>query len=209
MSNPPLDWYYNQLKEHYLEPIPTGEETAKYIKAFYLRKAPDTRMMSTLLIFHPEGITITGDCHPGRVPGRRGGVIARGYDLDWFSQKLEPSYLAEKFLTEVWVKEKFVEWVKEYLKDSEAVDTEAKEWLVGARLEENWTEKEALLYFISDEDLFETPESAYNNLPSYYDRDRWICPYDSEFISPGFDYDPTELGWLAAIQRRFSELINS
>jgi hypothetical protein len=167
-------------------------------------------MMSTLLVFSPEGIILTGDNHPGSKSGR-GGVIARGYGLEWFSQKLEPDYLAGKFLIEVWVPERFSQAVRDYICDgfhARTLSTKRRPWRVGKYVQDEWTEIHALRYLISNPELIETSHNAYDNLPAFRQpKSGWVCIYDSDFVLAGYGYDPTELGWLAAIQRRFSELI--
>lgn len=202
MSSPELDWFYNQLKDHYLEPLEIGQ----YVKSYYLRQRPDSRAMSTLLIFSPEGIIITGDLRPGN----NGGVVAAGYGLDWFSAPLQPRYLAEKFLKEKWVPGAFIKAVKDYINDrfeSRTLSIKRHPWRIGHYVADNWTEGRALLYLINHSELIESPHSTYDNLPAFRREGMgWYCPYDSEFLAPGYDYDPAELGWLAAIQRRFSEL---
>lgn len=73
------DEAYERIKNSKLYPLASCGE----ITAFYLRESPDTRIMSTLVLFTPEGIVITGDLCPGR-----NGVIIRGYDLSWFASHL-------------------------------------------------------------------------------------------------------------------------
>lgn len=82
------------LKGHFLEMV---LDTEKF-KAFYMREKPNSRMMSTLFIFHPEGITIAGDL----TPALHGNCSTIGYGLDWFASKLSETYLCEKFLTQGW-----------------------------------------------------------------------------------------------------------
>lgn len=202
INQPELNWFYNQLRDHYLDPLEIGEQ----VKSFYLRRKPDSRMMSTLLIFSPEGIVITGDLCPAN-----GGVIAPGYGLDWFSKPLQPRYLAEKFLKEKWVPMAFSKAVRDYICDqfqSRTLSIKRYPWRIGHYVVDNWTEGRALLHLVNHGELIESPHTAYDNLPAFRREGMgWYCPFDSEFLSPGYDYDPAELGWLAAIQRRFSELI--
>lgn len=157
------------------------------------------------MIFSPEGIVITGDLHPGRHE-RANGVISRGYDLDWFKRELSTTYLAEKFLSRVWVPESFKEYVEEYIRDGN-LDNDPKPWRVGHYEEDNWTEEKALKYLIGHSDLINNPYDTYDNLPEVkQENNTWLCPYDGDFAGTGYDYDPIETGWLAAIQQRFREL---
>lgn len=88
------DHMRTSLKGHVLEQI---LDTEKF-QAFYMREKPNSRMMSTLFIFHPEGITIAGDL----TPALHGNCSAIGYGLGWFAGRLSEGYLCEKFLTKGW-----------------------------------------------------------------------------------------------------------
>lgn len=82
------------LKDHYLEQI---LDTDRF-KAFYMRREKGSRVMSTLFIFHPEGISICGDL----VPGHHGDSSALGYGINWFAGVLSEGYLCSKFLLQGW-----------------------------------------------------------------------------------------------------------
>lgn len=86
-----IDYWTERLNNHQLTQI---TDTAK-IKAYYLHDKPlnESRMMSTLIMFTPEGIIICGDLCP-----KHGVVSDLGYGAKWFSSSLSPDYLAEKFL---------------------------------------------------------------------------------------------------------------
>lgn len=56
---------------------------------------PGTRIMSIQLSFTPEGVAVQGDFE---FYGPRAVCSNFGYGLDWFSGRLDPNYLAEKFL---------------------------------------------------------------------------------------------------------------
>ena len=78
-----------ELADHVLEVVTLDTD----LQAFYLKREGSGRMMSTLIIFSPEGITLIGDL----VPCRHGCNSALGYGLRWFSDELSPDYLQEKF----------------------------------------------------------------------------------------------------------------
>lgn len=96
-TTPSPDFFYNQLDGCTLEVI----DNTPHTQVFLLRKYPGRTMMSSVLIFTPYGITLTGDL---RVEGN--GVCAPGYGLDWFTQPHpDRRYLAAKFLRTGWVPE--------------------------------------------------------------------------------------------------------
>lgn len=69
------------------------------VKCLRMAKA-GTRIDSVQITFTPEGIAIQGDMCPGRH-----GACSGGYNLEWFAQDLDWSYLCEKFLTHTTVPE--------------------------------------------------------------------------------------------------------
>lgn len=84
----------DSLKDHVLEKV---LDTDRFV-GFYLRRPSGGRMMSSLLLFTPEGIILTGDLSTGR----RGSISAFGYNLDWFASDLGEDYLCGKFLDKSW-----------------------------------------------------------------------------------------------------------
>jgi hypothetical protein len=79
-----------QLDRHFLSEICNDGP----FKSYYLKRPGSSRMMSTCIIFTPEGIVITGDFCPNY-----GVVSVGGYGEGWFSNALSSCYLAEKFMT--------------------------------------------------------------------------------------------------------------
>jgi hypothetical protein len=69
-------------------------EAGKEIRYFRMSR-PDSGCYSTELLFVHGQIIISGDIRIGPT----GSVIARGYGLDWFADRLDGDYLCEKFLT--------------------------------------------------------------------------------------------------------------
>lgn len=227
MNKPDLNWYYDQIKDAQLAVVEDG----KLVKSYILRKYPDRSMMSCWIFFTPAGIVITGDMRPADQ-----GVIALGYGLAWFGEKLDPGYLASKFLKEKWVPETAIEswkdclasWKEkwqEYEKESEEEfgvqpfwpdpDEDLlckKDWRSGYdRFElHGVTIIQALGHLLEDSSNFESAHALYESLPAYHDEEDgyWHCPFDSESLG-GQDYQPAEFGWLAAIQRRFTECYQS
>lgn len=180
------------LKEHFLEEIPAGEK----IRAFYIKRE-GTRMMSTLILFTPEGIVLMGDL----CPSKHGACSAYGYGLDWFASKLSEDYLCEKFLHHVWqleVAKENCEWQIE-----QAVE-EAKKYRLyegdGDREDARRSIKEgrrwqAVLKALGDEG---TEQACYDEMG---DQDL----HDGDYL-PGYAYPRSDAGWLCAIQQKFSEL---
>lgn len=99
------------LRDHVLEEFPAGDR----IRAFYLKKPGGGRMMSTLILFTPEGIVICGDLNPH--PTGRGSASCFGYGLPWFASELDGGYLCSKFLDKEWQNELAVEWCMNTARD--------------------------------------------------------------------------------------------
>ncbi len=150
------------------------------VTAFYL-KAPGTRMMSTLLLFTPEGIVLQGDL----TPERKGSLSDLGYGPGWFAGKLSEGYLCEKFLEHKWVPERAAEELRDpdgqYLSDRS--DNIRRDVLLIADS-------------IGDGDL--GVEALHEDLT--------VLGFDMGDGPPGITWDPSEAGWLCAIQQRFAEL---
>lgn len=163
--------YYDQMKDSKIEVLCAEEK----IKAYYLRKYPDRRMMSTLIIFSPEGIVITGDLRPVRT-----GCMTYGYNLEWFVGELSPQYLAEKFLE--------IQWSEEYAKDF--IKTCIEEMKENEELE-----KAKEVEDLSSAYCFESSHEFYNTFSGVID----------DLSGTGMDYLEQEVGWLSAIQKKFAE----
>ena len=71
------------------------------VKCFLMRK-PGTRINSVQITFTPEGIAIQGD----HCPGDNGVCSAFGYGMEWFTRRLDRSYICEKFLRQRTITEK-------------------------------------------------------------------------------------------------------
>jgi hypothetical protein len=76
------DNFRRQLDRHVLEIVQEGPT----VSAYYLKEPGKGRMMSTLIVFTPEGIALMGDL----TPEQNGSVSALGYGRDWFSGHLSP-----------------------------------------------------------------------------------------------------------------------
>jgi len=103
--------YTEQLAAHRLDPV----QTKGPVMAWYLRRG-DSRMMSVLLVFTPEGIVVTGDF----CPNERGAISTYGYGLKWFAGQLAPDYLAEKFLPRAHHEDDAEEWFRDELEQVKA-----------------------------------------------------------------------------------------
>lgn len=187
------------LKDHVLEEFPAGEK----IRAFYLKKKDGGRMMSTLILFTPEGIWIGGDLCPTPGVGVRGVMSAYGYDIGWFaSDQPDERYLCSKFVGEVWQLEAAVKDCEDFARDAinemkrarkDDDRDEARRQLREAR---RWR---AVRDALGDEATVETCYDA-------------LCEQkvlDGGDSIPGYDYPWADAGWLCAIQRRFSELMKA
>jgi len=164
------DHMRQSLANHELTPVQTGVVTA------YRMGRPHTRMMSTLILFTPEGIALMGDL----TPERHGSISALGYGLDWFAGTLSEDYLCKKFLTTRWVHELAINELRDprsYLREDITPET-------GARLDE-------IAHELADHGCEWVAEQIMD------------LGFDNV---PGFGYDPGEAGWLCAIQQRFAEL---
>ncbi len=164
-------------------------------QAFTLTKIGyEGRMGSTMIIFSPEGIVILGDLVPGHSNGN-GVVSTLGYGIGWFSGQLSPHYLAEKFLRQGWHAELAVEELKEWQKNggNQYYDDETP------LSKEKQEELQELIDYLECGDI--GPERYYDVMMEIYDNPDIFCDG-----APGHGYDPSDLGWLVAIQVRFAEL---
>lgn len=154
-------------------------EDGKSTDMWYLRY-PDQRAQSTLIIFSPEGIVITGDLCPG---DNRGVVSDYGYGLSWFVQELNPYYLAGKFLRKKFVFDVADETFRAMVKD--AFDN--KEFSVAEEAICEWEEVDP-----------ENPIEAVEMCRRHFGEEG--CE------SFGMGYDPKEMKMLVATQRQFAAL---
>lgn len=107
---------------------------ANGFKAFYLRKPEGGRMMSTLLVFTPEGIVITGDVRPTR----EGNASSLGYGVDWFAGALGEDYLCSKFLKKGWHAELAAEELRDMAASVLAGRMDDWPWSAGLRAASEW-----------------------------------------------------------------------
>jgi hypothetical protein len=164
-----------RLANHTLHLLQDGP----HVTAYYLRERPDSRMMSTLILFTPEGIALMGDL----TPQLNGSVSALGYGPAWFAGQLSPDYLCSKFLRKEWVHAIAKRELRERADEAEA---------------SGYTKEQAAKWAeIADEfDDDAGPESLYDLLPGF----------DTSDGIPGMGYEPVAGGWLVAIQRTFARL---
>lgn len=177
------EFFRKEMSEAYLVRL---HDAGRYpYVSFYLRK-PDTGIHRTLISFTREGIVLSGDLMLGQ--NASGGIVSNtGYGIEWFKGHLIPDYMASKFLRKVWVPEKAVGWVKyELEQDDEDLSEDRKKSLKEALLEEKWMD---------------------GIFGDAYRFGEWFSDvYDDSPESIGWDYDPNDLGWLVAVQERFSKL---
>ena len=175
----------DSLKDHVLERV---LDTEKF-QSFYMKRPGQGRMMSTLLVFTPEGIVIMGDL----CPSGHGAISVYGKGIKWFIGTLSEGYLCEKFLQRVWQRDAAVEGLKEEVKaeaqeaEENPDDQDAKK-LPWKKILEEWT---ACGDEGSEQDLYGL---------------MWKHDLDTSDGAPGYDYPRSDAGWLCAIQQRFAEL---
>lgn len=177
-SNMNDEMYEKALAGHVLEDVVVTDK----VKVFYLKDPKQGRMMSTMIIFTPEGIALMGDL----TPERHGSISSFGYGIGWFSGKLSADYLSEKFLEKKFVPEYAFKCIRERWQDSEEDSKERNRY---AEVLENW---------FPDED---GPDQLYRTMID--------CGLDCGDGVPGYTYEPGEQGWLCAIQQKFAELYNA
>lgn len=160
-------------------------DTPKY-KAFWMMCPSNGRMMSTRIIFTPEGIALMGD----NTPSQRGNVSYAGYDLEWFAGSLSERYLASKFLTKSLQPEEVTAGIREWIKNREYY---------------NFTDDQV-------EELTEIADELESHDIGTDEAHRRVSDVDQGLVDDGLpwcDYDANEWGWLCAIQQRFAELYNN
>lgn len=154
--------------------------------AFYMKRPDVGRIMSTLITFSPEGITIAGDL----TPGRNGNTSCLGYGLGWFRSRLSEDYLCEKFLELGWFPD-----LAELDLRSLIEETKGGEW---GHLAKSIDEMERLANVCNDGDI---------GMECF--RDAWYEISEDYESAPGWGYNPREKGWLCAIQQRFAALYDA
>ena len=164
--------YMKQLSEHELQVIQDGK-----VKAYRMAK-PGTRVMSTLLVFTPEGIVLQGDF----TPERNGSVSSLGYSLAWFLGELSPDYLCEKFF----LREYVPEYAREELLDPNGYWREDQGQDVLDKLDE-------IAKYVED-----GPDWVHRELD-----DLEFCMDGGV----GYAYAPSKKAALCAIQQKFKELM--
>lgn len=169
------------LKDHILEPLEIGQK----VQAYYFKRPGQGRMMSTLILFTPEGIVLQGDL----TPGQNGNVSCLGYGSGWFSSQLSEDYLCSKFLSKVFVRD----YAERGLR-IEILQARRDHMLSKERARELWGETG-----LPDDST--APSEAYR---------LWTeeLHYEDGDGCPGYGYAPVEAGWLCAIQQRFAQLFN-
>lgn len=172
------------LENRVLELVQYGDVTA-----YYLKDPAQGRMMSTMLLFTPEGIVLMGDL----TPNRNGVISSYGYSQDWFGKPLSEGYLCSKFLAEEYVPGA----AQEDLRDPNS----------------HWREIEGALPTEEEKSRLERLDEIAEELDEH--DAEWLCREleDAGYViddgPPGWTYSPHEAGWLCAIQQRFAELYQS
>lgn len=179
-----------QLKDHALEELTKPDAV---IRAFRLKPPERTRIMSTLIVFTPEGIVLLGDLKP---QGDTNGVVSvLGYGLDWFRSQLSERYLCEKFLRKRWQPEAAILELDQMLKDLHAEGDQAETDGERAVLD-----KREALFRKARHDLEICAVTSPEELGCAFRGGG----YDFDDL-PGYDYPLGDAGWLCAIQEKFAE----
>ena len=175
------------LEDHVL----TQVKTEGPVQMFYLHKKDSCvsagilvgREMSTLFLFTPEGIIITGDLCPRAC--RRGCISSLGYSLGWFtSSELGEDYLCEKFLERGCYAENVRQWLEYVSKSDEDME---KRSIAANLLDSAPADDDEASNFLFD---------ALQQLGEDYD-------------NQAQGYEPSDAGWLCALQQRFRALYHS
>lgn len=169
------------LAKHVLVETGPGE-----VRAFYLKVRGEGRMMSTMIVFSAEGIVIMGDL----CPKRNGVISAYGYGLDWFASSLSPAYLAEKFLEQKWFQKKAADWCRETAK--ELLDEKDEDGARAPKAEGRAADLEEIADRLGDM----SQETFIDEVSDIGVSAAWEI---------GHGYDPDEVAWLTAIQKKFAE----
>lgn len=169
------DRYLRDMKDHILVRLNKDPDYQHF-----LLQPPGSLMFSTYITFANSYITIYGDL----CPNRHGAISAYRYGVNWFASKLDPDYLAVKFLEKKW--------------DPMIVQLKAKSWL-----KETWIENNEIDFYNwvveeSDDEL--TANNVYEACEDFGIGD------PSEFMSSFYDYNIRDFALLIAIQTKFKEL---
>ena len=170
------------LKNHVLEEaLPFGHG----FLAYYMRDPGQGRMMSTLLVFTPEGIVLMGDLCPGG-PGNRGSISNYNYGIGWFSRPQSEYYLCEKFMAREWQSIVAAKFVREHI---------AEITLSG--------DPDYLKDLPEWEDLLNRLDAGEMGSDHFHDA---LQELGYEHEDEGYEYNLNEAGWLCGIQQKFVEL---
>lgn len=179
------DYMRDQMAKHRLEKVESGD-----VPMFWLRE-PGKFTYSLLISDLPVmGLVLVGDLQLGS--GAGGPVMAAGYHLDWFAEKLGEGYLCSKFLQEEWSIDEAERGVRRRIKD-----LRADAHRIGADRDEirKWIRIARSIKASHIEDSRGLADALYDE---GFDLacDHW----------PGHGYNRGSAGWLCAAQQRFHEL---
>lgn len=179
-----VDQWVKRFAEHEIEEV--TPKTRSFKLSFN-----NEHNMSCLVTFTDEGITISGDI----CPTHPGTTSCRGYGIKWFGGALSPSYLSEKFLRERFIPQQAALEMKEedsWVRESIRWNAEGNQ----SKIDSNLRELDEIIIACEAGEM--EPMQLADEL---HNVGLDVC----EGL-PGWGYDPTEVGILVGIQRRFSEL---
>ena len=178
------DHMKESLKNHVL--VPLLHSNVGEVRGFYLKPPGRTRMMSTLILFSPEGIVLQGDL----TPSHHGDVSSYGYGAQWFGGRLSEDYLCEKFLQKEFVPEKAYATFKERILSRRR---EGDQYMTKEKAREAY-------------DANEEHGPGYEAWDSREFYDCFCGEFGFDYDGDGYGYNLAAAGWLCAIQQKFAEL---
>ena len=162
--------YREEFEKHVLERISLDPPIFKMHR-------PDSGLYHMHICFVSGKIVLFGDAMVGYLG--RGVISTPGYDLDWFTSKLDAGYLAEKFIARDWCEELAQDFLDEMLKEKDLGEEQ----------------RHALEWIKSGGDLC---RDAFMR--------EWAEHAEGGHGWPSESYNPAEISMLSVIQMRFREL---
>lgn len=185
-----IEHYRDMIKDHYLVVLKESGEMCHY----QLRRKPDSRYYVTDISYLPHvGVILSGDLHP---QSEFGGSIGK-CDVELFSAKCYPNYIASKFLPDnIFCASRAEVELRDIIVDlKDALDCD-----IGGSYKDLEALQKMFNYHFGDITEFVTEfEFVHDVYEHMYD-------FFSDGGAPGYGYDRNDYALLVAIQEKFSEL---